>query len=102
MSAENNSADGGVCKVQFSVLQKGATEPIPLSVTISVENGTMNIKAYDGTDEYIGTLIFRAKDSGAGGIGMNPLGGDQCIICDDEGKNCHVVVPCPKTGGQGD
>jgi hypothetical protein len=102
MSAEPNSADSGGCKVQFSVLQKGATDPIPLSVTISVENGTMSIKATDGTDEYVGTLIFRFKDSGGGGIGMKPLGGDQCIICDDDGKNCRVVSPCPKTGSIGD
>jgi hypothetical protein len=100
MSAEPNSPDSGVCKVQFSVLQTGATDPIPLSVTISVENGTMSIKASDGTDEYIGTLIFKAKNSGTGGPTIK--GGDQCIICDDDGKNCRVVVPCPKVGGLGD
>ncbi len=98
MSAEQKFADSGVCKVEFPVLQKGATNTTPLSVTISVENGTMSIKASDGQDEYVGTLIFRLKESG--GIGMQPLGGDQCIICDDDGKNCRVVSPCPRTGGQ--
>jgi len=100
MSAEQNYAGSGTGKVQFSVLQTGATDPIPLSVNISVENGTMSIKASDGENEYVGTLVFRFKDSGTGGTMIK--GGDQCIICDDDGRNCRVVSPCPKTGGQGD
>lgn len=93
MSAEHNSADN--CQVQFTVLQDGATDPVPLTVTIGVENGVMSIKASDGQDEFPGTIIF--KVAGASG-GMSPKGGDQCIVCDDNGKNCRVVSPCPPQG----
>jgi hypothetical protein len=50
----------------------------------------------DSIEDYVGKLILSRRRGGKGQPGpSDTFGGDTCLVCDENGRNCRWEKPCP-------